>query len=272
MGRPERTGGPARASACLPPIFRDMDPATNNSAKAAYEAFAQVYDEFNAAYQAASWTGKLAEKAETLGLPGRRLLDVGCGTGKSFLAMLDRGWQVAGCDISPAMLAIAHRKARGKGVPLVAADARRLPVLGIFDLAWAINDTLNYMLDAKELKAALVGMRSNLGPDGLILFDLNTLLTFRTTFASKEKRGDVVWNGQASVDVAPGSTCEAQIEISGASHRHQQRHFPEGEVLATLTQVGFNCLEIWGEREGDLMQPLDEERHTKAVYMGRVAG
>ena len=39
--------------------------------------------------------------------PGERVLDVACGTGKSFMPFLARGWDVTACDLSPAMLARA---------------------------------------------------------------------------------------------------------------------------------------------------------------------
>jgi ubiquinone/menaquinone biosynthesis C-methylase UbiE len=58
--------------------------------------------------------------ARSHGLSGRRLLDVGCGKGKSFLPMLARGWKVTACDISPSMLEIARAKA-GDAVDLSVA-------------------------------------------------------------------------------------------------------------------------------------------------------
>src|SRR5882762_1378125 len=79
-------------------------------AEQAYEAIAPVYDDFTAHHDYELWLGNLLPNLEEQGLQGRRLLDVGCGTGKSFIPMLERGWEVTACDISPQML----DKARGK--------------------------------------------------------------------------------------------------------------------------------------------------------------
>jgi ubiquinone/menaquinone biosynthesis C-methylase UbiE len=79
-------------------------------AKATYEAMASIYDLFTAHYDDELWIGELVSALERNGLRGERLLDVACGTGKSFLPMLDRGWEVTACDISPAMLARARAK------------------------------------------------------------------------------------------------------------------------------------------------------------------
>lgn len=246
----------------------DKDP---NAGRVAYQSLASFYDDFTAGYQAGPWTGKLEALAAAHDLPNRRLLDIGCGTGKSFLPMLDRGWEVVGCDVSPAMLEVAREKV-GDAVHLQVADARDLPVLGEFGLVWALNDTLNYLLSADELKAGLEGMRANLAPGGVLLFDLNTLTTFRSDFATEARRDGMTWAGQESADVEPGSICEARFEVDGdrdAAHVHRQRHFPEAEALETIAAAGLTCLGIWGDYEGEQNQPLDEVRHQKAIYLAR---
>jgi SAM-dependent methyltransferase len=65
-------------------------------------------------------------RAALQGAPGRRLLDVGGGTGNYAVAMRDKGWDVVVLDRSAAML--AH--AAGKGLTVVRADAQRLPFAG----------------------------------------------------------------------------------------------------------------------------------------------
>jgi len=254
-----------------------MERTPSDAARQAYDAMAPIYDQFTASYEAEAWTGNLASRAEALGVSKGRLLDVGCGTGKSAAPMVDRGWDVVGCDISAAMLAVA-RERLGESVELAVADVRELPVFGEFDLVWAVNDTLNYVLSPAELSASLKGMRSNLAQGGVVVFDLNTLWTFRTGFAVEDTRTDgartITWKGLASADLAPGSIGEARIEVSDGvvdGHVHRQRHFPEAEVIEQLNDAGLRCLEVWGELEGKLSQPLDEDRQTKAVYLAAVA-
>lgn len=244
-----------------------------DSGHATYQTFAPFYDAYTDGYQFETWTGKLAAKAEAFEPSGRRLLDVGCGTGKSFLAMLDRGWSVVGCDVSPAMIEVAKDKV-GDSVRLEVADARTLPTYGSFDLVWALNDTLNYLLGAEELRAALEGMKTNLAEGGVLLFDLNTLSTFRSSFVGehgREGEQPMTWVGLEE-NIEPGSTCEARLEVVGdpsTIHVHRQHHFPEAEVLETIERAGLHCLEVWGDYEGEQEQPLDEERHQKAIYIAR---
>jgi len=251
-------------------------------AEQAYEAIAPVYDDFTAHHDYELWqVDNLLPALHRHGLSGNRLLDVGCGTGKSFLLMLERGWQVTACDISPSMLELARAKV-GDAARLSVADMRELPAFGEFDLVWALDDAVNYLLSTEELREALGGMRANMAPDGLLLFDVNTLQTFRSFFAETERverdGRELVWRGQGSADAAPGSISEARFEIGAApgsggeteTHVHRQRHFSEAEVLAALDAVGLECLDVFGHGfDAVLCQPVEELVHTKAIYIAQ---
>jgi SAM-dependent methyltransferase len=251
-------------------------------AEQTYEAMAPVYDDFTAHHDYELWLGNLLPKLRRHGLSGRRLLDVGCGTGKSFLPMLERGWEVTACDISPSMLGLAQAKA-GNAARLSVADMRKLPVFGEFDLVWALDDAVNYLLSGKELGEALSGMRANLAPGGLLMFDVNTLQAYRTFFAEEqrvERDGRrLIWRGQGSADAPPGSISEARFEVEsddgaavGKPHVHRQRHFPEAEVLELIEETGLECLDVYGHGfDAVPKQPVEELVHSKVVYFARRA-
>jgi SAM-dependent methyltransferase len=252
-------------------------------AEIAYEAIAPVYDDFTAHNDYEVWLGRLLPQLERHGLSGSRMLDVGCGTGKSFLPMLERGWEVIACDISSSMVELAREKSGG-AVELSVADMRELPVFGEFDLVWSLDDAVNYLLSVEELELALVGMRRNLAPDGLLMFDVNTLHSYRTFFAEAEVREgaggrQLVWRGRASEDTPPGAISEASFEVIGPDGEleiepelHRQRHFSELEVREALECAGLECLDAVGHHfDVVLEQPVDELRHSKAVFIARIS-
>jgi SAM-dependent methyltransferase len=261
-----------------------MTPTTARDARAlhAYEEMAPIYDAFTAAHRHDVWTEMLVALLRPHGLPERgSLLDVGCGTGKSFLPWEARGWDVVACDASPAMLRIAAAKA-GPATETLVADARDLGVLGSFDLVVLTDDVLNY-LDPDEVDDALAGVARNLAPGGLLAFDVNTLGTYRTAFAqthvSESEGCFAVWRGGASADFLPGETAEAVVD-GFAEHEpgcwsriravHRQHHHPPAAIAEALRAAGLDVCGVHGVGEDCVPDPdLDELRHVKVVVVAR---
>jgi SAM-dependent methyltransferase len=251
-------------------------------ARAAYDAFAPAYDRFTAHHRYEPWTATLEGLARDAGLDGRRLLDVACGTGKSFLPFLARGYEVMACDVSPAMAALAAEKARGLARVEV-HDMRALPRLGEFDLVCCLDDSVNYLDSPDELVAAFTGMRRNLAPGGVLVFDVNTLATYRSFFAAitvVQAEGEVlVWDGRAPADLGAGGLAEATLEALVASadgtwsrtcSHHRQRHHPERVVASALEAAGLRVAGHYGMHlDGSVTDALDELLNSKAVYVAR---
>src|SRR3954452_21870742 len=119
-----------------------MDLTYEDPTIAAYEPLAPYYDRYTHDFGHDPWLAYVEATSRRHGLRGKRLLEVGCGTGKSFVPMLARGYEVTACDISPAMAEQARERA-GTEAEVLVADARELPVLGEFDLVTCIGDALN---------------------------------------------------------------------------------------------------------------------------------
>jgi SAM-dependent methyltransferase len=249
----------------------------DDATRRTYDALAPSYDDFTLGYgyKYETWTATLLARAEEEGLQGKRMLDIACGTGFSFIPLLERGFEVTGCDVSPAMIEASRAKV-GDRAELVVADMRALPDLGEFDLIWSINSAMNYLLTADELTAALEGMRRNLAPGGLLLFDLMSLKTARAFFVEEftvEREGKTfLWKGAYSPGdaVAVGAVGGGRLEREGSSSgadEHRMRHFGEAEVLAAIETARLRCVRVLGENEGRLSEDLDEEAEPTAVYI-----
>jgi SAM-dependent methyltransferase len=258
--------------------------AADQHALAAYEALAPHYDAFTAHHDYARWTTTLEGLARAHGLRGRRLLDVACGTGKSFLPFLDRGYEVSACDISPRMVALAAAKA-GDRARLEVHDMRTLPRMGAFDLVCCLDDSVNYALGADELEATFAGLARNLAPGGVVVFDANSLFAYRTFFASMTVlAGDglvLVWEGHAGADFAAGDLAQATLEAlargpDGSWRRersaHHQRHHPRATVESALRRAGLAAAGVHGMRlDGSTTDDFDELGNSKAVYIARAS-
>lgn len=258
-----------------------LDPA---HAEVAYAALAPFYDDFTAHHRPDDWAATVEALARESGLSGRRLLDVACGTGKSFEPFLARGYAVTACDVSPDMLERARARASGRA-RLLRRDMRALGRIGRFDLITCLTDAVNYVHDRSELEATFGGLRANLAPGGVVVFDVLALGLFRALHGGSsvlERPGLVLlWRGCADAPPRAGSLASAAIdafvEEPGASwrrahSRHWQRHHPPDELRAALRAAGFGWVRIVGlAADGRVEQPLDEDRHTKAVVLARAS-
>jgi len=259
-----------------------MPTITGDAAAEAYRAFAPYYDAYTEHPLYERWIVGIEALARQHGVPGRRLLDLACGTGKSILPFLERGWAVTGCDVVEEMLAIAGRKCDGRAT-LVHADVARLPDLGTFDLVTCLNDVANCLLDRASLDGFLAGAAAHLRPGGLLVFDASTLATYRTTFTATEVRERdgalFVWRGLADEDFEAGGVARADVDVfieledgtwRRATSSHLQRHHPLADVRRAIADAGFALLAELGQHDDGRRDPaVDEDDHIKALYVAR---
>jgi SAM-dependent methyltransferase len=253
---------------------------------AAYDALAPAYDLLTADYDHERWIGEILRWAGRHGLRGRRALDVACGTGNSFVPLVERGWDVSACDQSAGMLAIAATKVDDPR-RMHLHDMRALPVLGSFDLITCLDDALNHLLSARDVRDALSGMAANLAPAGLLVFDVNTVTAYRTAFASCDVLDVdgrlIAWRGLGDGSAQPGCDGEVRIDVfspdaddaDGETWRrttsvHRERHYPVADISRLAADAGLTIVGSRGQSPGIVLDPdVDEGRHTKALFLAR---
>jgi SAM-dependent methyltransferase len=189
---------------------------------------------------------------------------------------------VVACDVSEAMLERARARA-GENVRLERRDMRRLGRLGTFDLVCCLCDSVNYLTEPGDLDALFTGVAANLAPDGVLVFDVNTLWCYRHFFASASVVPGpdltLVWLGAAEDDFPPGSLARAELLAltrrddgfwDAATVAHAQRHHPRDVLDAAASGAGLTLTAAYGmDRDGGVEPELDERRHSKAVYIAR---
>src|SRR5205814_3672550 len=85
--------------------------------------------------------------------PGSRILDAACGTGRITALLLRNRFRVTGCDISLAMMAVAHQRLSSLGyqAALVEGSVERLPYADqTFDGASCIGLLMHLDTEARE--------------------------------------------------------------------------------------------------------------------------
>lgn len=113
-------------------------------------------------------------------LPGRRVLEVGVGTGRVATPVAGLAGELVGLDNSAPMLEVFRAKGVPANVRLVEADFRRpLPEIGTFDTAYSTMGSLACVAGPAELVAALGHIRDVLRPGGVLIFEYYATAAYR---------------------------------------------------------------------------------------------
>lgn len=131
----------------------------------------QIRDEFDRIALASAPAGEGAHPYDRVLLslipPNcRRLLDLGCGTGRLTRAMAQHAEHVTAVDVSREMLRVARQRCAGQvNIAFVEADLLNLPAtLGLFDCVISVN-VLHHFPAADAVQA----MKAVLAPGGLLI-------------------------------------------------------------------------------------------------------
>lgn len=136
-----------------------------------YTEYPELYDAIQSDWDYERDVAFLLGVLERHAVDGRRLLEIGCGTGEHTQRLVDEGFEVTALDKHEGMLSIAREKCD--------ADFRReaLPDLALedtFDGAVAIRGVLNH-LSPEELSPAIEAVASRLGDGAVFVFDNSPL-------------------------------------------------------------------------------------------------
>lgn len=156
-----------------------------------YHQIAHLYDWPGALAFADKITEKDLALLEKSGIrPGSKVLDLACGTGTLAITLAKAGYEVVAIDFSPAMLEQAKRKQAEQPETLKIqwqeGDMRYFLLDEPVDAVLCHYDSLNHLSNETELRGAFLQIAQALRPDGLFLFDLNTLENYQTFWNGKD--------------------------------------------------------------------------------------
>ena len=145
-----------------------------------YRSFAEHYDSLT---QNVDYTG-LCKHYTTLisqyGNGGNLVLDLACGTGSLSVLLAKGGYDVVGVDASGEMLALAMNKIESFGNPIFLNQTmQELDLFGTIDAAVCCLDSINHLKTEADVKKAVEKVSLFLNPNGLFIFDINTLYKHR---------------------------------------------------------------------------------------------
>jgi SAM-dependent methyltransferase len=187
-------------------------------------------------------------------ITGRTMVDIACGTGTLALLMARRGWDVFGVDASEGMLAQASEKLAGSSlrVELFRQDMRELALPRPVHLATSFFDSLNHLMTAADLGAAIRRVRKSVLPGGWFIFDTSTERCFTSLWTKSERveERDFTIVLDTSYDRAARSAlCNVTLNVTkdgsavSLNETVRERYYTTEEVSGLLAGAAFNVRE-----------------------------
>jgi demethylmenaquinone methyltransferase/2-methoxy-6-polyprenyl-1,4-benzoquinol methylase len=208
-----------------------------------YSRQAETYD----ATRAASPSLLEPLREALAGAPGRRLLDVGGGTGNYARALREDGWDPVVLDRSPDMLA----RARAKGLETIQADAQALPLADASADAVMLVSMLHHVEDPA---AALAEARRVLRPGGRL-----ALLVFTREDLTGLWYVDYFPSTRAWMDASHPSAGELLEHLPGARRTEVVLRDLEDASLAALAAHPELVLEPRWHRQTSYFERLERD-------------
>lgn len=240
-----------------------------------YEEFAGVYDELtqNVPYDeiADYYTKILEETAE-----GKRLLDLGCGTGNLTARLKEKGFDVVGLDGSSEMLSEAM--AKNPDVMWICQDMTEIELGEEFDAVISTLDSINHLETKAEIERCFMRVNENLKTGGMFVFDVNTVYKHReilgnNTFVYDAEGAYCVWlNEFSEEDNGVSIDLDIFFEQEDGSYLRGGDSFREialtdEEMCEILRKCGFEIVKIYDYLTFD----LPNEKSEKLLVAARKA-
>ena len=218
-----------------------------------YGDFAAAYDllTFNVPYdEIADYYAEILCKMTD----GKRLLDMGCGTGSLTVRLAERGFDVIGQDASPEMLSIAAEKS--SKIMWICQNMEETELGGKVDAVISTLDSVNHLNGREAVLNCFRRAAECLESGGAFVFDVNTVFKHREILGGNTFVYDVdgvycVWTNtfdpsDNGVDIELDLFFENEDgTYSRGEESFREIAFSADEYRKMLETAGFEVVNIW---------------------------
>lgn len=242
-----------------------------------YGDFAQIYDKlmYDFDYDLVYKTINNIYKDKSLDI--NNILELACGTG-TLTKKLSNQYNIDALDISEDMLAIAQNKiGLNKNVKLFRQDMKSLNMGKKYDSVLCICDSLNYILEEKDIKEIFKKVYNHLEEDGIFIFDLNMekkFLDMEEIYIDETKDVFYVWENYFDKDTKTNtygvnffiSKDDENKKYERVYEEHVEKAYNIDFIKESLEEAGFKSIEFFDDY--DLFK-YSKETYRIVVIAGR---
>lgn len=184
------------------------------------------------------------------------VLELGCGTGEIAIRLAKDNVTVYATDLSSDMLEVAKQKAIANNVNLLLqrVDMSDFSISEQMDLVLCLCDSLNYLLDAKDVQKTFYNVYQSLKEKGTFVFDVDSLYKMNVILKDyKEDEIDDEFEFHWHVDLIENGYVhhhvyiEDKLEKEVVEEEHYQKTYTVEEYKQWLNNVGFKNIEVYSD-------------------------
>ncbi|RNC85292.1 MAG: class I SAM-dependent methyltransferase [Balneola sp.] len=224
-----------------------------------YTFLAALYDVLMEDVDYESWADFIDEIIQTHHPEAVDLLEMACGTGSLSLSLGElECYNILASDKSVKMIEIARKKPKdfNSTVDFITLDFLDIDVDQSFDCIFTVFDSVNYLMNAEQIKKFLIGASKKLNGNGLLIFDFSTPKnSLESVDYLNENEGD---NGRfrffrksaydpkqkihrnefeiEEIDIKTGNILQTVQEI------HEQRAYSLDQMLSIVEQTPYHLV------------------------------
>lgn len=222
-----------------------------------YAVLAPIYESLGMADFAENMTARLIDYAQRNDWLGRRILDLGCGTGAALAWFIRRNYVAVGIDESAHMLELCRQRLDELQLQydVRQGDLRHLgSEIGTVDLVLAL-DVVNELHSLHDLEALFTSVHTALAAEKLFIFDMHTI----QGLCQQGIKGDQIIYDQGDLTVTMTNHYDYERHIHERRflvfHRQHElwqrsegmrilRSYPVPAVTALLQRCGFQAIKV----------------------------
>lgn len=223
--------------------------------KIPFERIAEFYDTLMKGIEYRDWVDYTIDIFDRYSHKPLRVLDMACGTGTASIELARRGFEVTALDRSRQMLDILKKKRGSAKIEIVEADMQRFKLGHKVDAVTCYFDSVNYLMDEKEIERCFACVYEALSQKGMFVFDMNTIYGLERVWGTNTmiREIDNVYSVWKSVydSMRNVSTLYLTLFIkNGSSYArvdevHQERAYPTETIKNALMRSGFRNVEAF---------------------------
>jgi ubiquinone/menaquinone biosynthesis C-methylase UbiE len=188
-------------------------------------------------------------------LKGKKVLELGCGTGNMTLRLRSKGMEITALDISDDMLAAAQEKAFESRLKInfLNQNMSDFELNRKFDLVFSFCDGYNYLIEEESLANSFNRVFKHLNDDGVFIFDISTKHKLRdiiggNTFTMNDEKLCYIWDNYYEDDILEMYITFFVTEgklYKRIDETHVQRAYNVKTLTLLLEKAGFSKIEVF---------------------------